>query len=203
MARLVIWDFDGALIPGIECSYALFRQQRPGLTLEEYRRWFDINVHDYLAENCITIDLPAFHAAYALAVATLPMESAIKELVAALAKQFSLVIVSSNSGAVIERYLERNGVRSAFSHVWGSEQHTSKIEKIRMLSETYAVLPTDCWFITDTLGDLLECARAGVPSIGVTWGFHPRERLARGSPTLVADTPGELRDFLLASAPGR
>lgn len=202
MPRLVVCDFDGVVIPGIECSYALFKQQLPHLTIEEYRRWFDTNVHDYLLKNSIVVDLPIFHTAYEAAVAALPMEPPVRKLLAALAEHFTLAIVSSNSGAVIEHYLERSGVRGAFSHVWGSERHSCKVEKIRLLLEAHALGPRDCWFVTDTLGDLREGARAGVSCVGVTWGFHPRERLAQGGPCAIVDAPHELRDFLLTQTAG-
>jgi len=61
-----------------------------------------------------------------------------------------------------------------------------------MVLREYKAKPEDCVFITDTLGDMREAARCGVWSIGVTWGFHERERLEKGNFFAIVDKIEEL-----------
>ena len=197
MVKLIIFDFDGVIIPGIEHSYEVCKRQQPTLTVDEYRDWFDGNVHKYLLENRVMLNLLAFFNGYNDAIAAAPLEPAIKELVGGVAEHAVLAIVSSNSSTAIERYLEDNGIRKEFSEVWGAEQHKSKVEKLRLLQQIHGVSPQDCRFVTDTLGDLKEAAEAGVAAIAVTWGFHDRARLLRGTPIAIAETPAELRQILV------
>ena len=70
--------------------------------------------------------------------------------------------------------------------------HNNKTERINNAFEKYGVGPKDCVFITDTLGDMREAASCGIPSIGVTWGFHKKNNLEKGNPFKIAETPEEL-----------
>jgi phosphoglycolate phosphatase len=200
MVKLIIFDFDGVILPGIERSYEVCKRQRPALTVDEYRSWFDGNIHTYLLENRVALNLLTFFNEYNDAITKAPFEPAIKNLLGEAAEHAALAIVSSNSSKAIERYLASNGVREKFSEVWGAEQHKSKVEKLRLLQQIHGVAPAECRFVTDTLGDLKEAAEAGVAAIGVTWGFHSRERLLAGAPLAIAETPHELRELLLVPA---
>lgn len=197
MVKLIIFDFDGVIIPGIERSYEVCKRQLPALSADEFRKWFDGNVYTYLFENRIMLDFLTFYNEYNDAIADAPLEPGIRELVGEAARRAALAIVSSNSGTAIEQYLTHHGLRQLFSEVWGGEQSESKVEKLRLLQEIHNVTPAECRFVTDTLGDLKEAAEAGVAAIGVTWGFHSRERLAQGAPLAIAETPSELQEMLL------
>ena len=73
----------------------------------------------------------------------------------------------------------------------------SKIKKFNKFLRKYKISKEQCIFITDTLGDILESNKVGIPSIGVSWGYHNKETLKKGSPIFIADTIEELSNFLL------
>jgi phosphoglycolate phosphatase len=54
-----------------------------------------------------------------------------------------------------------------------------------MIFKEYGLEPKECAFVTDTLGDLREAKKAKVPTIAVTWGYHGKTRLKKGSPNLM------------------
>lgn len=56
--------------------------------------------------------------------------------------------------------------------------------------------PGACWFVGDTAVDMQTARAAGMRSVGVTWGFRPREVL---DATRVAGTSLELQRILLGS----
>ena len=76
------------------------------------------------------------------------------------------------------------------------EVHRSKIEKIRMLFEKYAIGPDRSVFITDTLGDMHEAKEHELGVIACSWGFHPHQQLEKGMPFRIVDTPAELPDAI-------
>lgn len=51
--------------------------------------------------------------------------------------------------------------------------------------------------IGDSGVDMQTALNAGVESIGVTWGFRPREELLQYSPTHLADTAKEIENIIL------
>ena len=79
------------------------------------------------------------------------------------------------------------------------ETEKSKKKKFRMTFEEYSLLPSECVFITDTLGDLLEANLLEVPTIAVTWGYHDETRLKYGKPHNIIhefdDLPGAIDSF--------
>ena len=52
-------------------------------------------------------------------------------------------------------------------------------------------------YIGDSGVDMQTALNAGVESIGVTWGFRPREELLQYSPTHLADTAKEIENIIL------
>ena len=53
-------------------------------------------------------------------------------------------------------------------------------------------------YVTDTSGDVREAASVDIPSVGVTWGYHPRQTLERANPRSIVDTPQALVEFLIS-----
>ncbi len=198
MKKLLIFDFDGVLEDTFELSYTLFKKQLPDLAREEYRTWFDGNLYAHLKEQNIQLDMHTYYAGYAEALSLVNMRPEWSSILKKLHSAFSLAAVSSSPGEAIGEYLSRNTVRNYFEEVWGYEKNASKVEKIQLLTESHHLSPQNCWFITDTLGDIRESKKAGVPCIAVTWGFHSRGHLEQGSPNATVETPQQLLEFLLA-----
>src|SRR3989344_8900137 len=196
--KLLIFDFDGVLLEDTGgLSHKIFAEQVPDLALDEYLSWFDGNVHATLEENRVRVDLQRFFADYARAIADIRVRPEMRAALGMLVGSYTLAVISSNVGDTIRGYLSRSRVLAGFAHVWGQEMAGNKVEKIQRLLQTYDLPADACWFVTDTLGDLLEGRAVGVSCIGVTWGFHPRERLALGTPVAIVDTLQELCEFLL------
>lgn len=56
----------------------------------------------------------------------------------------------------------------------------------------------DCLYLGDTNTDMETGQAAQVDTVGVTWGFRPREELEAFAPKLVADSPFQVIDFIKA-----
>ena len=198
MKKLLIFDFDGVIEDTFELTFCLFKDYFRGMTRDEYRGWFDGNFHQALgAKGMSTLGRYVFYEKYARALRGKNTDAALRTMLNALHAKFVFAIVSSGHAALLREYLRQNGIAHLFKHVWGMEKHTNKAMKLTELCR-YAVPKGNCWFVTDTLGDIREAHAANMPTIAVTWGFHPRRRLEEGNPTLVVETPKELSDFLNA-----
>lgn len=112
--------------------------------------------------------------------------------ISALADGHRMVIVSSGQTPFIENFLAENTLLGYFSGILGNDIHKNKEEKIRMVFEKYDISPSDCVFITDTVGDVREAAKMGVGAIGVTWGYHEPERFSKVDHFRLVHTPESL-----------
>jgi phosphoglycolate phosphatase-like HAD superfamily hydrolase len=96
----------------------------------------------------------------------------------------------------LREYFVRNGLAEIFTEIMGLESHRSKIDKFKMLLSKHGLQDTECVFVTDTLGDILEANKVGLRTIAVDFGFHDRERLAQGRPWKIISDFRELFDSL-------
>jgi phosphoglycolate phosphatase len=198
--RFILFDFDGVIADSFALSYDVSRIFHPELDDKAYRKLFEGNVYESLKKlrdidiknhgrNYFDVFVPRMKDEAHLFAG---MDTVIKELHA----EYTLTIVSSTPSLAISQFLERNGLHTYFSDILGQDIHTSKVEKIRMLFEKYAIHAEVCVFITDTLGDIREAKEHAMGAIGVSWGMHTHETLGQGIPFRIVDTPAELPDAI-------
>lgn len=144
------------------------------------------DVNDHVAEEAA---ITRFFRDYEQNMPTCALYPGIAEVIIAMAasQRYTFFVVSSTPSALITAVLERYGILQHFSGIYGMDIERSKTKKIAMIRERYGAAMQQCLFITDTLGDVREARHAGVEAIGVTWGVHERERLAKGSPWAIVD----------------
>ena len=192
-----MFDFDGVLVDTLGICHALDAELNEGISLEEYRKYFDGNVFDSTNEH-IKNGTRSFHpiavfdAKYGNETRKIKIPEDIQLLVKRLTEESMLAIVSSSPSEAIGKIIERESVSGCFTDIMGSDIHTSKVVKIRMLLEKYGKYNRETIFVTDTVGDIKEAHECGVSTIAVTWGFHERERLEKMQPFAIVDTVPEL-----------
>lgn len=60
------------------------------------------------------------------------------------------------------------------------------------LCEAFSVSPAETWMVGDTPTDVETAKRAGMVSVGVTWGFRPRADLETAGADWIVDAPEEI-----------
>ena len=194
-----MFDFDGVLVDTFEICLSGVRRLEPKLTAAEYRKRFEGNINE-VNRDLQTVSKPDatkdFFAYYTPRLMDQPFHPGIEEVIPDLALKYSLMIISSTISSPIYEYLEAHGMAEYFDEILGNDVDESKMAKIQMITTKYGVAPTDCIFITDTLGDLLEAADAEVDSLVVAWGFHDRATLAKGSPAGFIGTPEDISESI-------
>ncbi len=193
----ILFDFDGVIADSFQLSFEITKMIYPRLIEDAYRELFEGNINDhrkqqniYTAEYRHDVDFDAEYRPRMKNEVKIVPE--VKEVIIELEKNYTLIVVSSTITSPIREFLEKHELASHFAWIMGNDVHKSKVEKIKMVFEKYGIGPKDCVFITDTLGDMREATRAGVKSIGVTWGFHKPETLLRGEPFGLVEKPIEL-----------
>ena len=196
--RFVLFDFDGVIADSFALAYNVARIIHPEANLnpDTYREWFEGNVYESIRDT-VPGGLrneqyeaefgPRMEKEVALVVG-------MDDVVKTLASGYTLIIVSSTTTPEIRNFLSKHGLSSCFVDVMGSDVHTSKVEKIRIIFERYRINSSESVFITDTLGDMREAKKHEVDTIGVSWGWHTHKTLSQGIPFRIVDKPSELPD---------
>jgi HAD superfamily hydrolase (TIGR01549 family) len=194
---LILFDFDGVIADTFTIAHGLAREYvSADLTPDEYRAMFHGNIHEVTSKKLAHLNYDDhqkdWYAQYAPLLQKQKIFAGVEHVITTLAPTYALVIISSAASQLIIDYLNQHQLRHYFDEILGSDVHTSKVEKIRSLQQDARTSPADMLMITDTLGDIREATKAGVDSIGVSWGFHTTETLLQGQPVAVVDTPEEL-----------
>lgn len=65
------------------------------------------------------------------------------------------------------------------------------------IAEEFGVLPEECVYCGDTNTDMDTGKAAGMYTVGVTWGFRPREELEEHHADRIVDRPTEILEFIM------
>ena len=85
--------------------------------------------------------------------------------------------------------------KDTFKRVYGQQEGVPRKPDpaaVHMILEELGVSPEECLYIGDSDVDMQTGCAAGVPAVGVTWGFRSREVLASHGATYIVDKPEEI-----------
>lgn len=199
--KLFLFDFDGVLVDSLDVyektvTDCLIKINQP-LTRgrEEFLELFEGNFYESLVQK--GVDLNEFMKASADILAQVNIRdikpiAAVVPVVEELHKNHCLIVVSSNESSSIKEALKLFQYNGYFREILGSDFMLSKKEKILYAIKKYHVAPQDIYYIGDTTGDIKEGREAGVKTVGITWGWHSKEKMAAAKPDYLFDTPQEI-----------
>lgn len=126
------------------------------------------------------------------------------EAIASLARREDVMlgVATGKSLKGVHHLFDEQNWRDHFVTVQTSDHHPSKPHPSMVLTalEETGVAPGDALMIGDTSYDMTMGRAAGVRTLGVTWGYHTREKLLAGGAESLVDT---YEDLLAALASGR
>ena len=199
--QLLIFDFDGVLVDSLDvyektvtdCLKVINQPLTRGR--EEFLELFEGNFYESLVQK--GVDLGKFVAASEdilskVNFAEMKPFDAIRPVLRELVKNHSMIVISSNDTPTITEALRLCDFNGIFSEVLGSDFMLSKKDKILHVIEKYNATLQDIYYIGDTTGDIKEGKQAGVKTVGVTWGWHSKEKMAASQPDYLFDQPEDL-----------
>ena len=154
MIKALIFDFDGVIHDTFDLAYNTNKEVIPGLSKDDYRDLFNGNI--YKNKKITEESARLFFKAQNKKFKKLVIKEEIKNDILELKDIYQLFIVSSNMEVTLNDYLLRNNLEFAFKEVLGFESGESKIKKFKIITDRYNLILDDCFFITDTLGDIME-----------------------------------------------
>lgn len=110
-----------------------------------------------------------------------------------------LYVLSSNSKANVQRYLQWHGLDGYFKDIYGGAGVLGKSRKLFALFKKEKLEPSECWYVGDETRDITAAHLVGMKIVSVSWGYNSRLALADKDPDVLVDTPAELKRALSAA----
>lgn len=213
--KLVIFDLDGTLLDSIEdlalsTNYALRKYGFPEHTRDKYRYFVGNGVTKLIeralpeslrTEETIEAVRAEFAAYYDLHKSDMTAPySGIVELLDALQQRGVMLAVASNkmheaTCAMVDFYFPAH----QFSVVLGQRQGVAIKPDAAIVNEILTrtgVTQDEVLYVGDSGVDMQTACNAGVPGVGVTWGFRTRLELEENGARFVVDRPVEILELL-------
>ena len=212
--KAVIWDLDGTLLNTLDdlaasTNAALMQCGLPQRTTDEVRRFVGNGVHK-LIERAVPEDgenhpkfqqvLDAFIAHYGAHSkdTTAPYDGIIDALDTLAQQGVKLAIVSNKVDFAVKQ-LSRDYFGSRMLSAVGDDPSRRKkpapdsvLEAMRQLG----VGTEETVYVGDSDVDVMTAHNAGIPCIGVTWGFRDEACLRSAGDVHIAHTADELLDIV-------
>ncbi|MCY0896007.1 MAG: HAD family hydrolase [Alicyclobacillaceae bacterium] len=207
---VVLWDLDGT----IQDSESLAREgTRHGFkqildrepTIDEYaqlvgrpvptvyKEWFD----DDLASRILDTGT-RFYQEHVHEISCYP---GIPELLNDMKRRGQKMgVVSSKRRPHVVSELQSKGLHDLFDVIVAQEdtqRHKPHPDPLILAAHMLGVNPTDCIYIGDQPSDVQAAKAAGMMSIAALWGDGQAERLKPTSPTILAQNPMEILNYIL------
>lgn len=199
--KLFLFDFDGVIVDSLAVYEKTVKENLQKIkqpivkSREEFLELFEDNFYESLKNK--GIDLDVFMKASEDILAQVKIKDmkpfpAVAQIIEELHKNHCLIVISSNDNASIKEALVFFNYDGYFKEILGSDFMFSKKEKILYAAKKYQTALNDIYYIGDTTGDIKEGKQAGVKTVGVTWGWHSKEKMASAKPDYLFDKPEEL-----------
>ena len=218
--RLIIFDVDGTLVDSQDMIFAAFAHAYRGLDLPVPDRgaalsFVGMSLDQIFPRLSPTLD-PATHLALAQGYrdayqhiratqgsnATSPFFPGARAALDTLRAQdwTLLAVATGKSKRGLDKLVAGHELDGYFQSMQTADHHPSKPHPamVRSALAEAGVSASDAVMIGDTTYDLEMAAAAGVPSIGVTWGYHSRRSLEAFEPVAVINDFAELVPALMS-----
>src|SRR6056297_196912 len=200
MKDIIIFDYDGVIADSLDFVIDIYNDLAPKYSLgkikdkKEFTEFFNGNFFQGLKDNGIKPEisekfLKDMTDQLAEHTEKTPFFDGIKETLEELAENYKLMIITSNLSRVVKKNLDKKDITS-IGEVVGADKEKSKVKKIEKVTKENP--ERAIYYVGDTVGDIYEGRKAGVTTIGVTWGFHDKEKMESAEPDHLVGSLKEL-----------
>ena len=210
--KLIVFDWDGTLMNSLAriagCMQAAARDLQIAPATDEQVHEIvglalDIAIrrlHPALEAHQVELMRQRYSHHYVDAEASpSPFYEGIPDMLQSLSDKGSLLSVATGkSRKGLSRVFNAHGVGELFHSSRCADETRSKPEPDMLLEilDFHGLKRDQAVMVGDTEFDLEMASRAGVDSVGVTWGAHDITRLLRHNPKVCVDSVASLSDWL-------
>jgi len=115
------------------------------------------------------------------------------------AKGIKIAVISNKQHPMTKRVIETVYGQGYFDAILGQMDSIAKKpdpEGCHILNEHFGIAPADVMYVGDTNTDMMTGKNARAFTVGVTWGFRPREELEECRPDAIVDAPLEMLHYI-------
>ena len=209
--KLVIFDLDGTLLNTISdlahsTNYALEKNGFPAHPIEAYNFFIGNGINKLferaLPENekteknilLIRKDFLPYYDEHNMDY-TEPYEG-IPELLKTLqTKGYLLAVASNKYQSATEKLITSIFSDISFAAIFGQREGVSVKPDPSIVHDIFKITgmsPEETIYIGDSGVDMQTASNSGVLSIGVTWGFRPREEIETAGATYISDNTADI-----------
>lgn len=162
----------------------------PQANLNEERLWDYLHDYSKLYEKRIAVKTTIF--------------SGVSKVLTYLAKNNIPVSINTNkphelTKIVCEKYFEP----STFKYIYGQNGFFPKKPNPQAaiaIANSLGVSPKDTLFIGDSVVDIKTAKKAGMPSLGVRWGYGNQDLMEQSGVTKMVEYPSQIVEFIEANS---
>jgi phosphoglycolate phosphatase len=107
-----------------------------------------------------------------------------------------MFILSTNDERNIVQFLRTNRLDGYVSKVYGNIGLRSKSSALNKIIKREKLDRQNCVYIGDEIRDIEAAKKAGITSVGVTWGFNSPDAIKNARPEILAQKPSDLTKYL-------
>ncbi len=197
-------DFDGTIADAEDVMLEIYKPLAeqynwPKLTRKDYfrlkksspreiMRWAEIKIWQLPKLLRLGRDEYKKHAADIKLFAGMP------EAITKLSEKNDIYILSSNDRETVAKILKNNGFNTRVTILQGSPIFGKANALKKLLKSKYAA--GDSWMIGDEIRDIEAGKKAGMNTIGVTWGLQSKAGIEKAKPDYIAKKPDDITKFI-------
>ena len=199
MNKAFIFDWSGTLSNNIHCfqkvcdiifemygKHTITRQElRENFTLPYMLFW-----NKYIPEMSVERQ-KELYLKYIHEVGEPELFPRVKEIITYLhSKGYLLYVLSSDPPCKHALELKHSGLARCFSKVISGVY--IKTDSIVSLIDEFNLSKKYTYYVGDTSGDIEAGKQAGIKTVGITWGFQEKKKLAQAKPDFLIDDISEI-----------
>ena len=195
--KAIIFDFDGVIHDTFEFHRKKIKEFTGiDLSVQDFKKIHKKNFFLAVPKKFNQINWKKYPDFVHDGVAKFVINKKIKKTIIELNKNYSLFIVSSGGENNISNYLSNNKIKYIFKEILGMETFKKKTDKFNFIFDKYNLATSECLFVTDTLGDIIEANEVDLKTIAVDFGFHCRKTLEEGNPYKIISSFEEILNIV-------
>ncbi|SRR5581483_4377482 len=200
-AKVIIFDFDGTIADSFVVMLQIIHQllKRP-LAKEDISKLRGMRSREVMR----TLRISPWRALFLSARVRRLMSGRMGEIVLiprideslrTLARTHQLYILSANSPANAQAFLERNHIAGVFSGIYGNVQPWTKGRALKKIAREQKLSAQDTWYVGDGYLDIKAAHHAGMKAMAVAWGYSNIHVLEGCKPEALVFSSDELTAY--------